>query len=59
MKSPNFYRGLETHTAGGTKNGTDPKNIAIGKIMKGSEISNVFAVLALNVSEVLFFLQES
>lgn len=50
MKSPNFYFGLETHTDGGTKNGTDPENIAIGKIMKGSEISSVFAVLTLNVN---------
>ena len=50
MKSPTFYFGLETHKDGGTKIGTDPENIAIGKIMKGSEISNVFAVLTLNVS---------
>ena len=50
MKSPNFYFGLETHTDGGTKNGTDPENIAIGKIMKGNEISSVFAVLTLNVN---------
>ena len=50
MKSPNFYFGFETHTDGGTKNGTDPENIAIGKIMKGSEISSVFAVLTHNVS---------
>lgn len=50
MKSPTFYFGLETHKDGGAKIGTDPENIAIGKIMKGSEISNVFAVLTLNVS---------
>ena len=50
MKSPTFCFGLETHKDGGTKIGTDPENIAIGKIMKGSEISNVFAVLTLNVS---------
>ena len=50
MKSPNFYFGLETHTDGGTKIGTDPENIAIGKIVKGSEISSVFAVLTFNVS---------
>lgn len=42
MKSPTFYFGLETHKDGGTKIGTHPENIAIGKIMKGSEISNVF-----------------
>ena len=39
MKSPTFYFGLETHKDGGTKIDTEPENIAIGKIMKGSEIS--------------------